>query len=59
MQIIDLLVHQLYSLLMTFKKDYNCIWWNHQELAFNTMVVHQEEESKWQEMKLKKQNLVK
>jgi len=59
MQIIDLLEHLLYLPLMTFKKDCNYTWLNHQDLAFNTTDVLLEEENKWQEMKLKRQNSVK
>jgi hypothetical protein len=44
---------------MIFKKDCNYIWLNHQDLAFNTTDVLLEEENKWQEMKLKRQNSVK
>jgi hypothetical protein len=43
---------------MISKKVYNYIWWNHQDLVSSTTDVHQVEENKWQEMKLKKQNLV-
>ena len=59
MQIIDLLEHLLYLPSMIFKKDCNYIWLSHQELAFNTTDVLLEEENKWQEMKLKRQNSVK
>ena len=58
MPITDPLEHLLYLQSMIFKKDCNYIWLSHQVLVSNTMDVLQEEESKWQEMKLKRQNSV-
>jgi|APCry1669189844_1035258.scaffolds.fasta_scaffold139073_1 hypothetical protein len=59
MQTTDQLEHLLYLQSMTFKKDCNYTWLSHQVHATNIMDVLRVEENKWQEMKLKRQSLVK